>query len=229
MADEQRLRMTFAKEGTFKYTSHLDLMRAWERSLRRAGAPLAYSQGFNPRPKQQLAAALPLGHAGEQEIIDVWMERPITIEDLTRALSPALPDGLRVKQVCQVNLDAPALQTQVVSAEYRATVTFPGERDEAPPTPEAIRQRIEQTLAAEELPAKRRGRPYDLRPLIEGLWLESVHGNEVTLGMQLAAREGATGRAEAVIEVLGWNRYAVRYWRRMLIVEGDDNAQTTHS
>ncbi|HDQ73288.1 MAG TPA: DUF2344 domain-containing protein [Chloroflexi bacterium] len=219
MADEQRFRITFAKEGTFKYTSHLDLMRAWERSLRRAGVPLAYSQGFNPRPKQQLAAALPLGHAGEQEIIDVWMERPISVEDLTRALVPVLPDGLRVKQVRQVSLEEPALQTQVVSAEYQVTVEFPAEGDEAPPTPEEMRHRVEQLLAAKELPAQRRGREYDLRPLIEKLWLESVYRNAVTLGMQLAAREGATGRAEAVVEALGLDGYAPCYRRQRLIME----------
>ncbi len=221
MTDLQRFRITFSKEGTFKYTSHLDLMRAWERSLRRAGAPLAYSQGFNPRPKQQLAAALPLGHAGEREIIDVWMERPIAVEDLARTLAPALPNGLRVKQVRQVSLDEPALQTQVASAEYRVTIECPAEGDEGDenrPTPEEMRHRIEQLLAAEELPAKRRGRQYDLRPLIEELWLESTHENGMTLSMQLSAREGATGRTEAVVEALGLDRHAAHYRRQRLII-----------
>jgi len=69
-----RLRITFSKEGWLIYSSHLDLMRVWERALRRAGAPLAYSGGFNPRPKLQIARALPLGHVGEGELIDVWLE-----------------------------------------------------------------------------------------------------------------------------------------------------------
>ena len=82
-ADRHRLRITFSKGDTLKYTSHLDLMRIWERSLRRAGAPLAYSSGFNPRPRLQLAAALPLGHTGEAEWLDALLEEPVRVDDLT--------------------------------------------------------------------------------------------------------------------------------------------------
>ena len=64
-----RLRVTFSKEGWLIYSSHLDLMRVWERALRRAGMPLRYSAGYNPRPKLQLARALPLAHVGEEELI----------------------------------------------------------------------------------------------------------------------------------------------------------------
>ncbi len=71
-----RLRVTFSKGGPLVYTSHLDLARAWERALRRAGVGLVYSGGFNPRPKLQLAAALPLGHTAEAEWLDVWLEKP---------------------------------------------------------------------------------------------------------------------------------------------------------
>ncbi len=57
----QRLRLTFAKTAAMRYTGHLDLHTTWERTLRRARLPLAYSQGFHPQPKIQLASALPLG------------------------------------------------------------------------------------------------------------------------------------------------------------------------
>jgi radical SAM-linked protein len=206
----QRLRITFAKGDAIKYTSHLDLARVWERSLRRAGVPLAYSGGFNPRPKLQLAAALPLGHTGEAELLDVWLEEPMPVADFARALVPVLPGGLAVGQVRQVRLEEPALQTQVVSAEYRLTVAW----DEPP---EGVEARIARVLAAPALPHERRNRQYDLRPLIERLWLEDVRGGEAVLGMQLAAREGATARPEAVGEVLGMGQAFARYHRRQLM------------
>ena len=208
--DPYRLRVTFAKDGPMQYTSHLDLARAWERSLRRAGVPLAYSGGFNPRPKLQLAAALPLGHTGEAELLDAWLEEPVPVADFTRALVPVLPSGLTVGQVRQVMLKEPALQTQVVSAGYRVTVEW----DEPQ---EKVEARIARVLAALELPHERRRRRYDLRPLIECLWLEGVRGGKVVLGMQLAAREGATARPEAVVETLGMGEPFTRYHRRRLM------------
>ena len=71
VAAVQRMRMTFTKEGTARYISHLDLARAVERALNRAGLPIAYTQGFNRRPRLSLAAALPLGYTSQAEIADV--------------------------------------------------------------------------------------------------------------------------------------------------------------
>jgi radical SAM-linked protein len=214
----QRLRITFAKGDGIKYTSHLDLARVWGRSLRRAGVPLAYSGGFNPRPKLQLAAALPLGHTGEAELLDVRLEKPMSTEDFATALVPVLPDGLTVGQVRQVELNEPALQTQIVSAEYRVTVEWRPEPVEGSgEPPERVEARIARVLAATELPHERRGRRYDLRPLIERLWLAGAGAGRVVLGMQLAAREGATARPEAVLNALGMGEAFARYHRRALI------------
>jgi radical SAM-linked protein len=208
-----RLRVTFSKNGPLTYTSHLDLARIWERSLRRAGAPLAYSQGFNPRPKLQLAAALPLGHTGGAELLDVWLEKPVSVEAFVEVLVPVLPGGLAVGEVCQILVKEPALPTQVVSAEYLVTVEEDGASGE-------VEARVERVLIADELPHERRGKPYDLRPLIERLWVEREGAGEVVLGMQLAARAGATARPEAVLEVLGVRRAFARYHRRRLLLAG---------
>ncbi len=219
-----RLRITFSKDGPLTYTSHLDLMRVWERSLRRAALPLAYSGGFNPRARLQLAAALPLGHTGEAETLDVWLEagagepgsrggeemRRGRNEGVAEVLASVLPDGLRVRQVCQVEEKEPALPRQVVAAEYLVTVEWGEPADE-------VEARIERLLAAAELPQERRGRRYDLRRLIERLWLEAAGEGEIVLGMQLAAREGATARPEAVLEVLGMGSAFARFHRRRLL------------
>jgi radical SAM-linked protein len=205
-----RLRVTFSKSGPLAYTSHLDLMRAWERSLRRAGVPLAYSGGFNPRPKLQLAGALPLGHSGEAELLDVWLEEPLPVREFAKSLKPVLLEGLEIGQVRQVEMKEPAMQTRILAVEYRVTVEWDKSAAE-------VETRIEQALAATELPHERRGRRYNLRPLIERLWLEGAAGGKVVLEMQLASREGATGRPEAVLEVLGMGGSFARYHRRRLI------------
>jgi radical SAM-linked protein len=207
-----RLRITFSKEGWLIYSSHLDLMRLWERALRRAATPLAYSGGFNPRPKLQLARALPLGHIGEEELIDIWLEEPVSLEQFTRSLVPVLPDGLRVERVQEVAPRAPAMQTQVVATEYRVIVEWDG-------SAEAAQDHVERALAAEELPHERRGKRYDLRPLIEDLRLEDVTEGNAVLTMRLSARPGATGRPEAVLDVLGMGDAFARYRRTRIVLE----------
>ena len=206
-----RLRITFSKSGWLTYSSHLDLMRVWERALRRAGLPLAYSGGYNPHPKLQLARALPLGHVGEAEILDVWLEDTVALRDAAESLAPVLPDGLSLVGVRPVDPTAPAMQTQVVATLYRVVVEWDEEAED-------VKARVARTLAADELIHERRGKRYNLRPLIEALALVEVTDNEATLRVQLSARPRATGRPEAVLDVLGMGEAFARYHRERLIL-----------
>src|ERR1043165_7682483 len=118
-----RIRITFVKQGALRYTGHLDLHKLWERALRRAELPLAYSQGFHPQPKMNMAAALPLGFSSRCEVMDMKLEREIPLDNLPIRLNTTLPSGLQVVEVEQVDERAPALQTQVLAAEYEVTLT----------------------------------------------------------------------------------------------------------
>jgi len=205
-----RLRVTFAKTAPVQYCSHLDLARVWERALRRAGLPLVYSRGFNPRPRLQLAAALPLGHTGAAELLDVWLACPVAAAEARARLAGVLPAGLSADLVEEVPLEAPALQALIAAAEYVVTVEW----DEPAAHVEA---RIARLLGLSELPLDQRGRRSDLRPLIEGLWLESALAGQVRLKMRLAARAGATARPEAVLEALGLGKAFARFHRERLV------------
>ncbi len=70
-----RLRITFAKSPAMRFTGHLDLHRAWERTFRRAGLPLAYSEGFNPHPKLSLPLPRSVGVESDDELLCLWVER----------------------------------------------------------------------------------------------------------------------------------------------------------
>lgn len=186
-----RIRITFAKQGALRYTGHLDLHKLWERAARRAELPLAYSQGFHPQPKMSLAAALPLGFSSTCEVLDMRLERDIELDGLPTRLNNTLPPGIQVTNVEQVDERAPALQTQVASAEYRVTLTESVDGSD-------LKRRVESVLESETILRERRGKKYDLRPLIE-----SIETMDDTIVMRLAAREGATGRPEEVLDVLG--------------------------
>ena len=88
----QRLRLEFAKTGPTRFIGHLDLAKALERSLNRAQIPLAYTQGYNPRPRMQLAAALPLGFTSECELADVWLLEAVDPEVAGQASVLIFPD-----------------------------------------------------------------------------------------------------------------------------------------
>ena len=193
-----RIRITFAKQGALRYTGHLDLHKLWERTARRAELPLAYSQGFHPQPKMNIAAALPLGFSSRCEVIDLRLKEEIALDGLCEKLQATLPTGIRILEVARVDESAPALQTQVASAEYEVTLTEPVDRSE-------LERRIDSVMRSTSLPRERRGKSYDLRPLIEELSLSPTPSTPKSfrIRMRLSAREGATGRPEEVLGVLG--------------------------
>lgn len=203
-----RIQITFSKQGALRYTGHLDLHKLWERAARRAELPLAYSQGFHPQPKMSIAAALPLGFSSRCEVLDMRLERDIPLEGLRDTLQETLPSGIRVLSVEQVDERAPALQTQVVSAEYEVTLTETGSGSD-------LKRRLDSVMDAESIIRTRRGKQYDLRPLIETLEMPS----EGKIRMKLSAKEGATGRPEEVLDELGIAFEETRIERTHLIFQ----------
>lgn len=217
----QRLRIQFTKNPAMRFTGHLDLHRAWERALRRAQLPLAYSQGFNPHPRINLAAALPLGFTSSCELADVWLEPDQPLDGLVRRLAPALPPGISLRRLEQVELNLPALQTLVEASEYEVTLLDP-----LPDLPE----RLAVLLAAPCIPRQRRGKAYDLRPLIKEITaLPDDEGGNTRLSMLLSSRENATGRPEEVLAEMGADPLAARVHRTRLALQtpADDTSART--
>ncbi len=208
-----RLRLHFAKTEPMRYVGHLDLHRAWERTFRRASLPVKFSEGFTPRPRFHLAAALPLGCTSRHELADVWLERPMPLEEVEARLRRALPPGLELLRVEEVPLRAPALQNRVRAAEYEARFLEPVPDLEA---------RVRRFLARERILRERRGKTYDLRPLVEAL--EPRPGRETEparLWMRLKALPGATGRPDEVLDALGIPWEIARVERIRLVLEGE--------
>jgi radical SAM-linked protein len=202
-----RIRITFQKLGALRYTGHLDLHKLWERAARRAELPLAYSQGFHPQPKMNIAAALPLGFSSRCEVLDMRLEHDIELDGLREKLQGTLPTGIQVTSVESVDERAPTLQTQVVSAEYEVSLA---EADFG----SDVKRKIDSLWQVESIIRTRREKEYDLRPLIEALDL--LDGK---IFMKLAAREGATGRPEEVLDALGIAFEDTRIERTRLIFQ----------
>ena len=92
-------RITFSKKGPLSFISHLDFNHSFIRILKRAGLPLKYSQGFNPRPKIVFGLPLSVGMEGENEIVDISLTEEISCDEIKNKLSEAVPNDLVIKSV----------------------------------------------------------------------------------------------------------------------------------
>lgn len=97
----QKLRIRYAKRGRLRFTSHRDIQRAFERALRRAQVPMAYSAGFTPHPKVSWAGAAPTGVASEAEYVEIGVTRPLVPAELAAALDGSLPADLDILEVVE--------------------------------------------------------------------------------------------------------------------------------
>ena len=211
----QRLRIKFGRSDELKFISHLDLMRCWERAMRRAAIPLAYSEGFTPHPRIALAAPLALGVTAGAELMDVNLNRWVSPHWFIAGVERQLPQGLTMSAAVPVSLTLPSLQSAVRTAEYLVEV-------EAPSGFAAIERSIAELLSLKELPWHHRRdtgeHNYDLRALIEELWIDNSSGLLVTLGMSLRCDSTGSGRPEQVALALGIDSYPKRIHRTKLVL-----------
>ena len=212
----QRLRIRFCRGQEVKFISHLDILRLWQRALHRAEIPLAYSEGFSPHPQISLAAPLPIGVTSQAELMSILCTKQVSPHFLTAAISQQLPPGIEILQVYQVALTMPSLPSQVRYAEYRVKVETEKElRD--------IESGLSSLLSAEHLHWQHQRdtgiRSYDLRALIDNLWLIECHHPYCTIGMRLRCDNSGSGRPEQVTSALGFTHYPQSMHRTKLILQ----------
>jgi radical SAM-linked protein len=209
----QRLRVTFARGDLLRYITHLDLMRTWERALKRAALPVAYSEGFTRHPQIALAAPLPVGATGEGELMDVFLEEAIAPAAFAERLAVQTPPGLEVREVVEVPLTWPSLQSLVREWSWRAEL--PAETDVA-----ALRAAVAEFLARDTFPWEQRRekevKRYDLRALVLSLEVEERDAGPA-LRARLKAEAG--GRPEQLAAALGFDSHEVRIHRLALVLE----------
>jgi radical SAM-linked protein len=206
-----RLRITFSKTEAMRFTGHLDVHRTWERTIRRARLPLVYSQGFNPRPKINLAAALPLGFTSSCEILEMWLEQDFSEVELQTRLQEAAPPGIVISKVEAIDSKAPKIPNLTHAAEYTVTLIDPFDD---------LENRTQSLLNSETLPRDRRGKAYDLRPLIESIdWIDPNQQGEKRFKLRLAARTGATGRPDEVLDAMDIMPHQARVHRSQLFLK----------
>jgi len=212
----QRLRVRFSRGEEIKFISHLDIMRLWQRALNRAGIAVAYSEGFNPHPRMSLAVPLALGVTSEAELMDIYLEKWSSPHTFSAAVGQQLPRGIEIAQVYNIAPVLPSLQSQVRFAEYTVEV-------ETDRTTEDIKSAITALLARENLPWQHQRdtgpRHYDLRKLIDDIWLTGGANGHCAIGMRLRCDSEGSGRPEQVTAALGFEKYPESIHRTRLLLQ----------
>ena len=206
-----KVRFRFAKTGKVRWTSHRDVARMWERALRRVRLPLAYTEGFSPRPRVSFGLALPTGHESVAEYLDVEVAEggsgdmagpegtpSLEMAGLPGVLSEALPDGVDVLGAAVLEGRVPSLQHDVTSCSWEVEIV-----GVAPARMAAL---VEEALGAPQLlvTRERKGRQVtdDLRPAIISLGLLESRQAGTVLGTELATHPRGV-RPRELLEALG--------------------------
>jgi radical SAM-linked protein len=185
----QRVRVRFTKLDDLRWISHRDLMRTWERLLRRAGVSLSMTEGFHPKPRMNFPSALAVGVAGLEELLEVDFAENYTAEALRSLLGPQLPLGMQLVEIDV--LPAPDRKANVKSVTFE--IEIPDARHAA------LQARIAWLLAESTICIEREGRkaPLDLRPLVDSLILEGK-----TFRMRLLVDREGSARPREVLAAL---------------------------
>jgi radical SAM-linked protein len=212
----QRLRVKFSRNDDIKFLSHLDLMRLWERTFRRANLPLTYSDGFSPHPKISLAAPLPVGVTSQGELMDVWLNKWISPDNFIKQVKAQLPANIDLFEVSVVVPEEPSLQSRVRFAEYIVATETDKNQTE-------IEAMIKSLLDREQIDwhhtRNKQEKYYNLRALIDDIWFISLQDSHCLLGMRLKCDSAGTGRPEQVVSAIGFTAYPRNIHRTRLVLE----------
>lgn len=188
------IRIRFTKAGRVRFVSHRDVARLFERALRKLQLPVAYTEGFSPRPKLSFGLALTVAHESEAEYLDVELIEPIDLGALPAEFSSALPEGITVEAVIGIERSTPSLQQAIVSCDWRIEVIGASEPE--------ISAAVADLLASSELPLERvrKGKTTvaDVRPAILQLEVAGPTDDGVELRARLATESVSLRPAELV-------------------------------
>ncbi len=194
-----RLAIRYAIEGDLRFISHQDSLRFFQRATARAGIPIRYSEGFNPRPKISIAMPRPVGVASQDELLVVELTSDLDPEEFSKRLSAQLPEGIRIKSAIRLNDQD---RCRPVEVEYGVALEA-NESDDAQRADD-VRRAAETLMASPthvvERPGPRgeRARKLDIRPFL--LRVDVV--NDELVWSQSVSQDG-TARVSEVLEGFG--------------------------
>ena len=216
--EKLRIRMRFQKMGYSKYVSHLDLVRLFDRACRYAGIPVAYSQGFNPRPKISFCQPLALGQSSESEYLDMEIVDDISL-DIKDKLNHYLPEGIMILDVKKASGNFDTLAASINLMDYEVEIS----------DSEIKQHHIEEILNNNEIFVDRNKKgvtkQVNIRPFID-----IIKNNKKRLKIRTRSINGNTVRINEILDFLLKNKtHSKQYFsihRKNQFVQNEFSIQT---
>lgn len=174
-----RMLAVYHKGNKLAFISHLDIQRSLQRAMRRAGIPLAYSQGFNPHPKLSFASALATGQTSDAEWFEVELDEPMDGKTFCARVNAVMPEGFSFSDAVVAPDVFPSLSALTRAAEYAIKLSLDQEISQ-----DEIARALEDFLSGEVIVSKKMKsgvRDVDIRPEIMRVFVEKIEGSTVTL------------------------------------------------
>ncbi|HYE81255.1 MAG TPA: TIGR03936 family radical SAM-associated protein [Clostridia bacterium] len=166
------IRLKFTKGKEVKYISHLDLMRVFQRAIRRTGIPISYSSGFNPHQEISFGAPLSLGVTSDAEYVDLKLARAMDVQEIEKRLNSSLPDGIRILKSMKLGDNPKSAMSVVTHARYRIKMNIENV------AAEELKKSIEEFFARNSIKVMKEQpkkgfelKEIDIKPLIVGMKL----------------------------------------------------------
>lgn len=226
----QRLRFRIGRHSEPRFLSHLELVNSWIRTLRRAKAPLSYSQGFHAHPKVTFAAAAPVGEESIADYMDVILTQRCDPADMLKRVKAVVPKGIEAYECREVSIKTESLMSSVEGFSW----SFHFHADD----PQALQNRVEEMMAAEELLVERKvkakkqrrkgrrsapkqTREIDIRPMLTELRVTHVDGNDISIECSSCAHDGRLAKSREILQLLGLDPLKVHVMKRATHFVGD--------
>ncbi|MGI6085509.1 MAG: TIGR03936 family radical SAM-associated protein [Acetivibrionales bacterium] len=192
------LRFKFSRGQELKYIAHLDILRVFERGIKRAGIPVAFTQGFNPRQKLVFGLPMSIGLTGESEYADIELSEDMEPEEFITQINRGLPEGLRVEAAVPQNT-RDNIMNQITAARYE--IVFEAKE---PKNHFEIDNLLHELLSGEEIlvikKSKKGPRKINIRPLIYSLSAEKIDADKFRLYAFLSAGAENNLRADLLMK-----------------------------
>jgi radical SAM family uncharacterized protein/radical SAM-linked protein len=199
--DHQRLLLTFRKGENARWLGHLDLLRAFERALRMARIGVAYTQGFNPRPKMSIMSALPLGATADAELLMLELERSCDLREAVKSINSRLPEGVSIIRAEVIS--GPKRGPVVTASEFVVEVELPDENSAGRLQDEIVNLMAQAHIFQERESGGKR-RMIDIREGIESIRIiDRVGATNARIVMTLPHREYTVKPSEVIDAISG--------------------------
>lgn len=205
-----KLRARVIKGAEVRFISHLDFMNTLTRALRRAELPIAFSQGYNPRPQISFGSALAVSLTSDSEYIDFELTKRLDQAEFRLRLNKELPQGIKIEKAMEVPLKSDSLMSIINAGSYIVSLEFNKKLTNA-----QVQDKIDDFMKKNEIKIMRKrrnksDRELDLRPMIFSLDLLRVQEKSGTIQMMVQTGSAGNVRPQEVIRALADNFAAIK-------------------